>query len=105
MPDIKTYGADRSGVAKTQANRVGVVVHEIGNADRAVHVAPVIKDDPAKSFHDLQGKAELRIQNEELAAADRYRDVRAVSPSLAGKHAAERHQALRSGLVNGKSAQ
>src|SRR5439155_8455957 len=105
VPDIEAYGADRSGIAQAQANRVGVVVHEIGNTDRVVHVAAVIEDDPAESFHDLQRKAKLRVQNEELATADRYRDVCAVSPSLAGEHATKRDQALRTSFVDGKSAQ
>src|SRR5579862_3847726 len=50
-------GADRRGVAKSDADGVRVIVDKVRKINRAVNIAPVVKDHAAQRLHDLKRKS------------------------------------------------
>src|SRR5581483_8027193 len=101
--DIEADGPNRSGVAQANSYRVGVIVDEAAEVDRAIDVSPVVEDDPAQRLVDVQRETEFRVQDQELPPAHRHGHIHASRLSL--QYIAEGHQALRTTFIDRKTAQ
>jgi len=78
VSEIDANGADRRGIAQTDAYVIGVERSEIVKADGREDVAAIIERDDTETLLDGQGDAGFCIDDELLVAAARHIDLRAV---------------------------
>src|SRR5229473_1631311 len=100
--NIEADRSNRGRVTQAQADCVAVVVHEVGQVDRAIDIAAVIEDHTAEGLHDAKGEPRLRVQDEELAST--HRDSNVGASGLPCKDIAERNNPLRTRFVDGETA-
>src|SRR5215471_6431130 len=103
MADIHPDWTQGSAVAQAAAHAVGVLVGKMSEADAAEDVSAVVKDGPAQLAHDLEGKAQLGVQDQQLMAT--RRDANQCARRRIAGVAADRHRPLRSGAVERESTQ
>src|ERR1700741_843193 len=101
--NIKTYRANRRRISQAESHRVRIVIDEVMQIDRAVHVAAIVENDSAEGLHDPQRKPHFGIQNKQLLPAHRDRDVYASRLSL--QNIAEGDKPLRASCVDRKATQ
>src|SRR5215831_13868616 len=103
MPDVQPDWTQGSAVAYAAAHAIGVLVSKVSEADAPEDVAAVVKDGSGQLAHDLERKAQLGVQYQQLMAARRNADQSA--RRLVGGVAAHRDRSLRSGSVERESTQ
>ena len=70
MADVDANGANRSGIAKSDAHRIAVERSEIVKADGGKYVSAIVKSNDAQSLLDqIERIAQLGIQDQQLVAA------------------------------------
>lgn len=63
MADIHPDWAQGSAIAQAAAHAVGVLVGKVSEADAAEDITAVIEDGSSQLAHDLEGKAQLGVQD------------------------------------------
>src|SRR6266700_2795894 len=103
MPNVDPDRTDRRGIAQTGAYAVGVLRAEAAKPDAAEDVAAIVKNRSAEFAHDLERKAQLGVQDDQLRTAKGHADPGA-GGSVIGV-AADKNRALRAGSVERESTQ
>src|SRR5260370_11294344 len=101
--NIEPYRPDRGLITQAQAHGIAISRKEVLYADARVHVPSVIEGCSAQLGQDAQGKAELGVQDDQLRAANRDRNLRTRS-EIRGI-AAHRYGTLGPGAIERKSTQ
>src|SRR4029077_13080990 len=102
-PEVDADWTDWRGIAQPNSHGVCVIVDEVVEVDCAIDVATIVEHYAAERFYYAQGKACLRVQNDKLLAANRYRNVD--TSRLTFQDITKWHQTLGTSLINRKAAQ
>src|SRR6266550_9320091 len=69
--NIKSHRPHRCVVAQAKPHGIGIVVYKTTEIDGAINVSSVVKQHSTEIALDGQRESQLRVENEELVAANR----------------------------------
>ena len=101
MAEISSDRPNWSGVAKSNADGVRVIVDEIRKVDAPVNISPIVKNNSSEILHDRNGIADLRVEDEQLVASNRHRNLWTICGL---PRRAKRHITDRASFIDGKAA-
>src|SRR5439155_15988505 len=74
VTDIDANRSDRRGVTQSETDGVGVVRHDVSEANVVVDIPAVVEDRETEILLDGQRKSKFRVQNKQLFATGRNAD-------------------------------